>query len=173
MRYPGVWAVLVALFALICATFGCLCDDAEAGDLYVHLSSETSDRGSAIEKIVEQVDGFGMDGPLEGILYLDSDGDYRAMLSPTWCLRGNDCVRRSLPESACDSDADCEKKTDKMCRAAGHGGIKEDSATVTTHVDGSKTCSADCSRNGAVAFVICNPKVVSGSEPVKRRRVDR
>jgi hypothetical protein len=57
----------------------------------------------------------------------------------------------------CDSDSDCEAKVDSMCKKAGHGGVKEKTVKVTLHSDGSKTCSASCKDNGAVAFVTCDP----------------
>jgi hypothetical protein len=59
---------------------------------------------------------------------------------------------------SCDSQAECEKKTKELCKEAGHDGVKKASVTITTHSDGSKTCSADCAANGAVAFVTCNPR---------------
>jgi len=61
------------------------------------------------------------------------------------------------PRGSCDSQEDCEERTEEMCNEAGHNGVDEDSVAVTTHVDGSKTCSGDCNSNGAVAFVTCNP----------------
>lgn len=63
-----------------------------------------------------------------------------------------------VPNGACDTDEECEDKTDEMCEDAGHGGVNEDSVTITMHADGGKTCSGDCQQNGAVAFVVCNPK---------------
>jgi len=62
------------------------------------------------------------------------------------------------PTGTCDSDEECEDKTDEMCGDAGHGGVDRDSVTITMHADGSKTCSGDCESNGAVAFVTCNPQ---------------
>jgi len=66
--------------------------------------------------------------------------------------------RPVTPAGSCDSDEECEDKTDEMCEDAGHGGVTEDSVTITMHADGSKTCSGDCQSNGAVAFVTCNPQ---------------
>ena len=59
----------------------------------------------------------------------------------------------------CDSDKDCERKTDEMCKNAGHKGVKPSTAKVTIHLDGSKTCAGDCKANGAIAFVTCDPTV--------------
>ncbi len=58
---------------------------------------------------------------------------------------------------ACDSDAECEQETGDMCASAGHGGVQDDTIEISTHDDGSKTCSGDCQENGAVAFVTCSP----------------
>ncbi len=58
---------------------------------------------------------------------------------------------------ACDSDEECEQETGDMCESAGHGGVQDYSVSITTHEDGSKTCSGDCEENGAVAFVTCSP----------------
>jgi hypothetical protein len=62
------------------------------------------------------------------------------------------------PFGSCDSQAECEKKTRELCEEAGHDGVKSATVSITTHSDGSKTCSGDCSANGAVAFVTCNPR---------------
>ena len=61
------------------------------------------------------------------------------------------------PAGSCDSDEECEDATDSMCEDAGHGGVDGETVTITSHADGSKTCSGDCESNGAVAFVTCNP----------------
>lgn len=61
------------------------------------------------------------------------------------------------PSGTCDSNAECEEKTREMCEDAGHDGVNEATVTVTLHADGSQTCSADCTSNGAVAMVTCNP----------------
>jgi hypothetical protein len=66
--------------------------------------------------------------------------------------------RARRPLGSCDSQQDCEQKTEQMCKDAGHDGVDEETVQVTTHVDGSKTCSGDCNSNGAVAFVTCNPQ---------------
>lgn len=66
--------------------------------------------------------------------------------------------RANRPLGSCDSQGDCEAKTEEMCKNAGHDGVDKDSVRITVHADGSKTCSGDCSSNGAVAFVTCNPK---------------
>jgi hypothetical protein len=66
--------------------------------------------------------------------------------------------RARRPLGSCDSTDDCEKKIDEMCRDAGHNGVDRDTVQVITHVDGSKTCSGDCTSNGAIAFVTCNPQ---------------
>jgi len=62
------------------------------------------------------------------------------------------------PFGTCDSQAECEKKTRELCEEAGHDGVKRATVSITTHSDGSKTCSGDCAANGAVAFVTCNPQ---------------
>ena len=59
----------------------------------------------------------------------------------------------------CDTQDDCEDKTDEMCKKAGHGGAKANSVKISFHSDGSKTCSASCKDNGAVAFVTCDPSL--------------
>jgi len=61
------------------------------------------------------------------------------------------------PSGSCDSQEECEDKTREMCEEAGHGDVNEATVTVTLHADGSQTCSADCTSNGAVALVTCNP----------------
>lgn len=61
------------------------------------------------------------------------------------------------PKGTCDSRRECEQRTREMCEQAGHGGVNEATVTVTLHADGSQTCSADCTANGAVAMVTCNP----------------
>jgi hypothetical protein len=71
--------------------------------------------------------------------------------SVSWSHRAN------RPYGTCDSQAECERKTDEMCDDAGHGGVNKPTVRVITHADGSKTCSGDCDANGAVAFVTCNP----------------
>jgi hypothetical protein len=76
----------------------------------------------------------------------------RSFDSVSWHRRAN------RPLGSCDSQGDCEAKTDEMCKNAGHDGVDKDTVTITVHADGSKTCSGDCSSNGAVAFVTCNPK---------------
>ena len=58
---------------------------------------------------------------------------------------------------ACDTQDECEDRTDDMCDRAGHGGVREVTVRITTHLDGSRTCSGDCDSGGAVAFVSCNP----------------
>lgn len=84
------------------------------------------------------------------------------------------------PLGSCDSTADCEKKTKEMCEQAGHGGVKKNSAAVKDHGDGSKTCSANCQDNGAVAFVTCQRAAADPEtqpmvsiEPWDRWRVER
>lgn len=62
------------------------------------------------------------------------------------------------PLGTCDSQKECEEKTDEMCKDAGHTGVRKVSVTITVHADGSKTCSGDCESNGAIAFVTCNPQ---------------
>jgi len=57
--------------------------------------------------------------------------------------------------SACDSQGDCERRTDEMCNAAGHGGVKAQTVQITQLSDGTKTCSGDCQTSGATAFVTC------------------
>ena len=64
---------------------------------------------------------------------------------------------RILPLGSCDSQGDCQAKTDQMCKNAGHDGVDSTSVEVSTNIDGSKTCSGDCNANGAVAFVTCAP----------------
>ena len=61
------------------------------------------------------------------------------------------------PSGSCDSNEECEAKTREMCEGAGHGDVNDATVTVTLHADGSQTCSADCTSNGAVALVTCNP----------------
>lgn len=56
---------------------------------------------------------------------------------------------------ACDSTPECEDKTDDMCNAAGHIGVKVQTVQITLQDDGSKTCSGDCQTGGAIAFVTC------------------
>jgi hypothetical protein len=65
--------------------------------------------------------------------------------------------RSRRPLGSCDSQAECERKTEEMCKAAGHNGVNKGTVSIVTHADGSKTCSGDCNANGAVAFVTCNP----------------
>jgi hypothetical protein len=65
--------------------------------------------------------------------------------------------RANQPLGSCDSQKECERKTEEMCEDAGHGGVKKSTVTLITHADGSKTCSGNCNSNGAVAFVTCNP----------------
>ena len=61
-----------------------------------------------------------------------------------------------LPVSGiCDDTDDCFKKVDELCKEAGHGGAKKKTVEITQHADGGATCSADCERNGAVAFATC------------------
>ena len=60
-----------------------------------------------------------------------------------------------LPVGVCDSDAECKAKVKKLCKDAKHCGVKEGTVSITTHDNGSKTCSGDCSCNGAIAFVAC------------------
>jgi len=64
---------------------------------------------------------------------------------------------RYRPNGACDSQSECRKKVEELCKGAGHRGAQSLTVTVTTHSDGSKTCSGDCKGNGAIAFVTCNP----------------
>jgi hypothetical protein len=72
-------------------------------------------------------------------------GDRSAIASPT------------LPSGACDSDAECEAETERMCKDAGHGGVKKPTVKITKHVNSDgKTCSGDCEYDGAVAFVSCS-----------------
>lgn len=66
-------------------------------------------------------------------------------------------LNRNRPRGSCDSDAECREKTEEMCKAAGHGGVRRTTVRVIVHADGSKTCSGDCLANGAIAFVTCNP----------------
>jgi len=71
--------------------------------------------------------------------------------SVSWSHRSN------RPYGTCDSQSECERKTEEMCDDAGHVGVKKPTVRIVTHADGSKTCSGDCSANGAIAFVTCNP----------------
>ena len=71
--------------------------------------------------------------------------------SVSWSHRAN------RPYGTCDSQSECERKTDEMCSDAGHTGVNKPTVRIVTHADGSKTCSGDCDANGAVAFVTCNP----------------
>lgn len=59
------------------------------------------------------------------------------------------------PFGACDSQEECTNETDELCEGAGHGGVDEATVAVTTHADGSRTCSGDCSEGGAVALITC------------------
>ena len=65
-------------------------------------------------------------------------------------------TRPMRPGGSCDSNEECEERTDEMCEDAGHDGVNEDTVTITLHADGSKTCSGDCNSDGAVAFVTCS-----------------
>jgi len=57
------------------------------------------------------------------------------------------------PEDKFTDTDDCWEYIDEICDDAGHGGAKAMSATITTHEDGCRTCSADCKQHGAVGFV--------------------
>jgi hypothetical protein len=61
------------------------------------------------------------------------------------------------PLGACDSQRECEQKTNDLCENSGNGKVKPTTVRITTHTDGSKSCSGDCSANGAAAFVNCHP----------------
>ena len=74
--------------------------------------------------------------------------------SVSWFRRGSGGFKIA---GTCDSDDECEKKTDEMCDQAGHDGVNVTTVQITVHADGSKTCSGDCNSNGAVAFVTCSP----------------
>jgi len=74
-------------------------------------------------------------------------------------LGGFDSVSWRPPEvlgsSACDSNAECQTRTDDMCDAAGHNGVISTTVEITVHADGTKTCSGDCQSGNAIAFVTC------------------
>jgi hypothetical protein len=101
------------------------------------------------------------DGKGEGRhLILGRSGTDAARMTRRFARRGFHSVSwydPPRPAGSCDSQAECEAKTDEMCEDAGHGGVKKTTVSITVHIDGSKTCSGDCSSNGAVAFVTCNP----------------
>lgn len=61
----------------------------------------------------------------------------------------------AFTQGACDSQQECEDRTDELCEDAGHGGVKNVTVKITIHSDGSKTCSGNCENNGAIAFVTC------------------
>jgi hypothetical protein len=99
-------------------------------------------------------DGHHLILPEEGVTPAAVDGRVTSdrIDSVSWFRRAR------LPMGSCDSQQDCEDKMEEMCKGAGHDGVKEATVTITIHADGSKTCSGDCDRNGAVAFVTCNPR---------------
>jgi hypothetical protein len=106
----------------------------------------------------------GWSGDLSGErqhLVVDASRATPAYVSTILASAGVDSVswldRGSEAQGACDSDAECRKKTEEMCQKLGNGGVKEGTVKVTVHVDGSKTCSGDCSQGGAVAFITCKP----------------
>jgi hypothetical protein len=59
------------------------------------------------------------------------------------------------PHGACDSQQECEQKTDDLCQDSGNGKVKPTSVKITTHSDGTKSCTGNCASNGAVAFITC------------------
>ena len=122
---------------------------------------------------IQHIDGIRLDpttppdAHLRGTFFYDPRGGVQASTRVQASRRSN-FAREDRPiyqtlvdtqdvKDSCRSTADCERETTIMCNDAGHGGIKAGTARVVTHADGSKTCSADCEKNGAVAFVTCNP----------------
>lgn len=59
------------------------------------------------------------------------------------------------PHGACDSLEECDEEMDQACTDSGNGGVDSETVELTTHDDGSITCSGDCLENGAVAFQTC------------------
>jgi hypothetical protein len=81
---------------------------------------------------------------------LDVASQLRSFDSVTWRPGGG-----VLSSSACDSQAACERRTDEMCDAAGHGGVVSSTVHVAQNTDGTRTCSGNCQTAGAIAFVTC------------------
>jgi hypothetical protein len=105
--------------------------------------------------------GLGV-GEIEMVYERQPDGSYQA--TPTranrtlernsdWRVRG---FNRPVSMTCPATDTECKKKTKQMCEDAGHCGVKEGTAKVIVHADGSRTCAGDCSCNGAIAFVTCH-----------------
>jgi hypothetical protein len=59
------------------------------------------------------------------------------------------------PHGACDSQQECEQKADDLCQDSGNGKVKPTTVKIATHTDGTKSCTGNCSANGAVAFITC------------------
>lgn len=60
-----------------------------------------------------------------------------------------------IPTGACDTQAECTDELADACSDAGHGGVDADTVKIIRHLNGTSTCSGDCTKHGAVAFVIC------------------
>jgi len=94
-------------------------------------------------------------GPIAGVVAI-RDGATEMVLWPD--LYGT--------RAACDSDAECKKKVDELCKKHGHGGAKN--SDITDQGGGTKICMGGCAEHGAVAFTICKPTIVIDPPPMLR-----
>jgi hypothetical protein len=64
-----------------------------------------------------------------------------------------------VPTGACDTLAECKAKVKRLCEDYDHGTLKPGTEEIVVHAEGGgKTCSGDCTQDGAVAFVTCDAK---------------
>jgi hypothetical protein len=56
---------------------------------------------------------------------------------------------------SCDTLKECQTSVEKLCKD--FGGVKPKTTSITSHADGSGTCSADCDDGIHVAMTTCNP----------------
>lgn len=130
----------------------------------VALPAQARDRAAEAEAVRSvAASRLGVGGQVSVMAERDEDGDLTLVWMPDPLgLRTSrrTSMRRDVPNGACDDETQCEEASKKACESHGHGGVQQGTVTITKHVDGSKTCSADCEKHGAVTFTICNPSVV-------------
>lgn len=161
MRTTITTTLLVLVAAISAATAG---DRAQKGPDFGADPPSTRDvLAGAVHDAAVSYHGIGVD--IEVVLVPDEHGDLNFMGDDPLGLERSRTTRRGTPRTrpvtpagACDTDDECTTKVKDMCEAAGHGGVKDGSVTITKHVDGSKTCSGDCLEHGAVAFAICKAR---------------
>jgi hypothetical protein len=165
------YAWIVILVALLGAA---LYGSSASASAYVMFMGETELRMTNTNDHVEAVVSKLPPGQcLRGVIDYDEEKRTWSTVLERWerARLGKGRAAPTLPTGTCDNKAECQAETNRMCKEAGHGGVDKDSVEITKHAnDNGSTCSGDCQKNGAIAFITCaGPKtIVDEPDPAGR-----